>query len=377
MALFQIFKGNENTLSNVGLHEGYAYFCVDSGKMFIDIASTGDVAENRIPVNGFAADGLLLEDGTFIPADQFAQIEDVIDVEHGGTGADTLTGLLIGNGTNAVTGISIPNNALVLGDSASGAKSVGITNAQVVVGDTTNGVKGVGLTDKAIVVGDSTNGISSVTIPDNAIVLGDATTGLTSVGINGPGVLYALANEIPSWGTLPVAVGGTGATTHALNAILTGNGTSALNHVATASGAFYATVANGAPQFGTLPVAQGGTGGTTAAAARSSLNVYSTDVVYTKTEVDSQVETATSIPYTATLSAANWVQSGESYTYSYTNSALRCGPNGNVPPIVTYTSNQEEYNYIDNAEATKNTGIVFTASERPESNIGIIVIDLA
>ena len=40
---------------------------------------------------------------------------------------------------------------------------------------------------------------------------------------------------------------------------------------ATASGAFYATGANGLPKFGTLPVAQGGTGATTAAAARTAL----------------------------------------------------------------------------------------------------------
>lgn len=61
-------------------------------------------------------------------------------------------------------------------------------------------------------------------------------------------------------GTLGVARGGTGATTHTSNAILAGNGTSAIKNIATASGAFYATSANGAASFGTLPLAQGGTG---------------------------------------------------------------------------------------------------------------------
>lgn len=80
------------------------------------------------------------------------------------------------------------------------------------------------------------------------------------------------ASNITS-GTLGVARGGTGKETHTSNAVLTGNGTSAVNNVATASGALYATSANGAPKFGTLPIAQGGTGATTASAARTNLGV--------------------------------------------------------------------------------------------------------
>lgn len=72
-------------------------------------------------------------------------------------------------------------------------------------------------------------------------------------------------------GTLGVARGGTGKATHTSNAVLTGNGTSAVNNVATASGALYATSANGAAKFGTLPIAQGGTGATTGAAALKAL----------------------------------------------------------------------------------------------------------
>ena len=77
-------------------------------------------------------------------------------------------------------------------------------------------------------------------------------------------------------GTLGVARGGTGKTTHTSNAILTGNGTGAVKNVATASGAFYATSANGAAQFGTLPIAQGGTGSTTAAGALTNLGITAT-----------------------------------------------------------------------------------------------------
>lgn len=73
-------------------------------------------------------------------------------------------------------------------------------------------------------------------------------------------------------GTLGIARGGTGKSTHTSNAILTGNGTSAVNNVATANGAFYATSSNGAAKFGTLPIAQGGTGATSVDGILSALN---------------------------------------------------------------------------------------------------------
>lgn len=83
------------------------------------------------------------------------------------------------------------------------------------------------------------------------------------------------ASDVNS-GTFGVARGGTGKATHTSNAILTGNGTSAVKNVATASGALYATAANGAAKFGTLPIAQGGTGATTAADALKKLGLTAT-----------------------------------------------------------------------------------------------------
>lgn len=74
-------------------------------------------------------------------------------------------------------------------------------------------------------------------------------------------------------GVVSVAQGGTGKGSHTSNSVLVGDGTNAVKNVASASGALYATAANGAPQFGTLPVAQGGTGATTAALARTNLDV--------------------------------------------------------------------------------------------------------
>ena len=82
------------------------------------------------------------------------------------------------------------------------------------------------------------------------------------------------ATDVTS-GTFKVNRGGTGKNTHTVNSILTGNGTGALNNIATKNGAFYATSSNGVAQFGTLPIAQGGTSATTRAAARTNLEVYS------------------------------------------------------------------------------------------------------
>ena len=93
----------------------------------------------------------------------------------------------------------------------------------------------------------------------------------TSLGAAASSHTHAAA-DITS-GTLGIARGGTGKATHTANAVLTGNGTNAVNNVASASGALYATAANGAPKFGTLPVAQGGTGATSASAARTKLEV--------------------------------------------------------------------------------------------------------
>ena len=74
------------------------------------------------------------------------------------------------------------------------------------------------------------------------------------------------AGDITS-GTLSVARGGTGISTSTnVNAVVIGNSTTATNEmqtVRTGNGAFYATAQDAKPTFGTLPIAQGGTGATT------------------------------------------------------------------------------------------------------------------
>ena len=264
MALFRIFKGAESGLNAVPCHEGYAYFTQDSGKLFIDIASTEG---SRVQVNAYAAETLMKETAEgvfeFIDVDDLLLKNAVLSVNQGGTGANTLTvnALLVGNGENPIKMIAIDANG--------------------------------------IVAGDATNGVKSLT---------------------GTGILY--------------------------------------------------TLADGAPQFGIAPIEVGGTGGNTATKARENLDVYS------KAEVRTEVGKATSNTYTTTLIASGWIGSGDTYTYTYNNSSIKCGANGNTPPLITYSSNQDEYSKINSAEAEPGVGIVFTTGTRPTADIGLIITDL-
>lgn len=73
---------------------------------------------------------------------------------------------------------------------------------------------------------------------------------------------------------VPASKGGTGHDFSSIpaNAIIRNSGDNTqLWYTPTASGALYATAANGSVKFGTLPIAQGGTGATTAAAACTAL----------------------------------------------------------------------------------------------------------
>lgn len=175
-----------------------------------------------------------------------------------------------------------------------------------------------GIIKNAILVGGENNTVRAIEISAGSVVVGDADNGVK--GLNGTGALYALTA--------------------------------------------------GTPLFGTLPIAAGGTGATTASAARTNLDVYS------KGETGNKIDEVTTLAYSVTLAQKNWVQSGETYTYSYSNANLTCGKNGNVPPIITWISNQDDYNKIDDAQATVGTGITFTSSKAIEGDIEIVIIDV-
>ena len=78
------------------------------------------------------------------------------------------------------------------------------------------------------------------------------------------------------------------------------------------------------------------------------------------------------ISYSATLTPANWAANGSNFVYNYSNTSLRAF----VCPIITCTSNTNEYGYINDAEATSGSGIIFTATKKPTANIELIIIDM-
>ena len=89
----------------------------------------------------------------------------------------------------------------------------------------------------------------------------------------------------------------------------------------------------------------------------------------TKQYVDNKFSTKTT---SVTLAADSWTTSGNKFKYTYSNTSLRAS----ASPIITCTSNEKEYSYIADAEATANTGIVFTANKKPTSNIILTIIDI-
>lgn len=119
--------------------------------------------------------------------------------------------------------------------------------------------------------------------------------------------------------------------------------------------------------------------------AKSNITTLQSDMTTAKSNItnlqsglntaNTNINKATSNSYSITITPANWATSGSKFTYTYSNTAIRCGKTGSVPPIITYTSNQKEYSYIESAVATAGTGIVFTATTKPTSNIGLIIVD--
>lgn len=177
----------------------------------------------------------------------------ILPPESGGTGCESLEDLKTAIGFTGEGGV-VPIAA-------------GGTNASTAAQARAN--LGVAASSHVHSAADITSGTLSVARGGTGAT--DAATARNNLGAAASSHEHSAA-DITS-GTLAVARGGTGKATHTSNAVLTGNGTSAVNNVATASGAFYATSANGAPSFGTLPVAQGGTGATAAATALNNLGI--------------------------------------------------------------------------------------------------------
>ena len=131
-----------------------------------------------------------------------------------------------------------------------------------------------GYVSKDDIIDVAHGGTGKTTHTANAVLTGNGTSAVKNVA-TASGALYATAaNGAPKFGVLPYAQGGTGKALGDVPnyAIMRNAGDGDyMWYLATGNGALFATAANGAPKFGTLPVAQGGTGATSAASARTNL----------------------------------------------------------------------------------------------------------
>lgn len=168
-------------------------------------------------------------------------VQAVLPVSSGGTGAATLTGVLVGNGTNPLTAgnLSVSNG---------GTGAVTLTGA--VVGHGTGA-----FTAGTLSVPNGGTGASTFT--SGQLLTGTGTSAVAS--LTGTGAI-SLSSGTPTVGTLGVANGGTGATTFTSGQILKGAGTGAVTSL-TGTGAV--SLSSGTPTVGTLSVPNGGSGATT------------------------------------------------------------------------------------------------------------------
>lgn len=223
----------------------------------------------------------------------------VLPVPGGGTGATTLTGVLIGNGTSAVTASAVTQHDLLVGGSANAITSVAPSAtsgipviSQGAAADPTFGTAvvaggGTGATTlTGVLIGNGTSAITGQSITQHDVLIGGASNAITSLApsvTSGIPVVSQGAAADPIFGTAAVAGGGTGATT--LTGVLIGNGTSAvtgqaitqhdllvggssnaITSVAPSATSGIPVISQGAsadPTFGTAVVAGGGTGATT------------------------------------------------------------------------------------------------------------------
>lgn len=182
MSLFKVYRGTKEVLPKT-LHDGYAYFCADTGEFFIDVDLSSDGSGlKRVQVNALAA--TQLSDGTTtVDIDDIVLTTDPVVKYDNSDGATlTLNAVLVGNGTDTVK--IIPANL--------GAFFVDVAN-----GEPKFGVLPVGQ-----------GGIGASTLEDGGILKGNGTNAVSAV--SGVGVLYSATKGAPQFGIAPLTVGGTG-----------------------------------------------------------------------------------------------------------------------------------------------------------------------
>ena len=208
----------------IGNAGGTAYAPVSSSGD-VTIASTGATTIGSSKVTNAMLAGSI---------DLTTKVTGILPVANGGSGAATLTGILKGNGTSAFTAATAGTDYLT--PSGSGASLTGITATQVGLGNVTNDAQ-----TKASIVPNTVPSAGQILVGNALSTAYAAVTAFGDVTISSNGGTTIGASKVTNsmlagsidltskvTGALPIANGGTGATTQAgaANAILptqTGN----------------------------------------------------------------------------------------------------------------------------------------------------------
>ena len=154
--------------------------------------------------------------------------------------------------------------------------------------------------------------------------------------------------------TLSISRGGTGKKTHTSNSVLVGNGTNALKNIASKIGAFFSTGSGAEPSFGTLPINCGGTGATTVAAARNKLGLGNTSgalpVANGGTGATTAADALKNLGITVTASILNLLSGATSNIQEQLNGKAPNNHGNHVP--TKQTANNKVFLRNDNTWAT-------------------------
>ena len=226
-----------------------------------------------------------------------------LPVANGGTGATTLTGVLKGNGTSAFTASNVSLSSEVTGTlpvANGGTGAATLTANNVILGNGTSAVQFVAPgANGNVLTSNGTTWVSSAA---------GASGTVTSVAMTVPAFLSVSGSPITSSGTLavsysgtalPVANGGTGATT--LTGVLKGNGTSAFS--AATAGTDYVAPAT-ATTFTALQTFSGST--SVAATKLANAKEVATISATAATGTIAYDVTTQSVLYYTSNASANW-----------------------------------------------------------------------
>lgn len=172
---------------------------------------------------------------------------------------DTSTQVLkADNGGTGVTNLNALRASLGLGNSTTAPLApeqggTGVTSISELKGLLLAGGSGEA-------IGVAAGGTGRQSLDTNALLAGNGTGQVKMIGTSGTGVLQVnAANQEPSFGTVPVAFGGTGVTT--------------LNALTNLLGLGNASVSGANPTFDAIPVTRGGTGVTSLPALSNALGL--------------------------------------------------------------------------------------------------------